>query len=239
MVTINKMKLSFIVPVLNEETTIKACLDSIVNELDKEDELIVVDNGSTDQTLTFIKQYENVKLLDSTGLTIAGSRNLGAREATGSVFVFIDADCILCEGYRRSLVETLADQKIHATGSRYGLPASPCWIERAWFSQQISEPAIVQCLDGGNLIIRKEAFAHISGFDDNLITDEDEDICLRLIENGYCIFEDQSVRVVHLGNPKTIYQFYRKITWHATSGVKVFNKAPIAPPHIIAPIPTA
>ena len=122
-----KIKISFIIPVLNGEEYLDLCLKHLENEVEKNDEIIVVDNGSSDNTIQIIEQHNNIILLDSTGLTIAGSRNLGAKKSSGNIFIFIDSDCLLCDGYRKNVIDTLNDSKIHATGSKCGLPNEPNW----------------------------------------------------------------------------------------------------------------
>ena len=73
---------------------------------------------------------------------------------------------------------------------------------------------------GGNFIIKKSAFEAVNGFDEKLITDEDTDIGIRLRKAGFKVIYAPQVRVIHLGNAKTIRQFVKKEYWHATSIVQ-------------------
>ena len=54
----NKLTLSIVIPVFNEQRYIKACLDSIAAQTVKPDEVIVVDNNSTDKTVQIAKKYK-------------------------------------------------------------------------------------------------------------------------------------------------------------------------------------
>lgn len=92
------MKLSFIIPLYNAEAYIADCLDSILNsDIDrKEYEIIVIDDGSKDNGLAVVRQYEqkhdNITVLvqENQGQSVA--RNYGIREAKGEYIWCIDSD---------------------------------------------------------------------------------------------------------------------------------------------------
>lgn len=90
-------KLSIIIPVYNTEKHLKKCFDSIVNQNNSEIEVIVVNDGSTDNSEVIIKEYTN-KYKDvftyykkgNTG--VADTRNFGIKKATGEYIMFLDSD---------------------------------------------------------------------------------------------------------------------------------------------------
>lgn len=90
-------KLSIIIPVYNTEKHLKKCFDSIVNQNNSEIEVIVVNDGSTDDSEVIIKEYTN-KYKDvftyykkgNTG--VADTRNFGIEKATGEYIMFLDSD---------------------------------------------------------------------------------------------------------------------------------------------------
>ncbi|MCQ2246334.1 MAG: glycosyltransferase [Bacteroidaceae bacterium] len=92
------MKLSFIIPLYNAEAYIGKCLDSILySDVDrKEYEVIVIDDGSTDNGLAIARQYEqqydNIKVLTQTNQGQSVARNYGIREAKGKYIWFVDSD---------------------------------------------------------------------------------------------------------------------------------------------------
>src|SRR3989304_3915286 len=92
------MRVSFIVPALNEEAFIGACLESIqaqqlppgVDDL----EILVVDNLSSDRTAA-IAERGGARVLHIPPKTVSASRNYGAAAASGELLAFVDADCQL------------------------------------------------------------------------------------------------------------------------------------------------
>lgn len=226
------MNISFVIPVLNGDKFIRKCLDSIVSEADDADEIIVVDNGSVDATIDIVKSYNDVTLLVEPGITVAAMRNKGVGISCAQLLAFIDADCVLCEGWRRQVNEVFTDEAVDASGSLYDIPENPGWIEKAWFSQKATEKSRARYINSGNLVVKKSVFSELNGFDEALVSDEDCDFGERLNKAGYFMLEDPDIRVVHLGNPKSLKDFYLKEAWHATSVLtlnssEIFNRPTI------------
>lgn len=89
-----KKLLSIIIPTYNNAEDVSNCIDSIVSQKHAENvEIIVINDGSTDNTLSVIKQYNSkVKLITQTNKGVSFSRNLGIKVAHGKYIWFIDAD---------------------------------------------------------------------------------------------------------------------------------------------------
>lgn len=213
------MNISFVIPVLNGDKYIQQCLESIFSEITEVDEVIVIDNGSTDRTVSIVESFENVELLIQPDITVAAMRNRGEALSRNMLLAFIDADCVLCEGWRRQVIDVFANGSVHAAGSLYDIPDNACWIEKAWFSQKVTEKAQAKYINSGNLVVWRAVFNALNGFDETLVSDEDCDFGERLNKAGYFMLEDPNIRVVHLGNPKSVKEFYVKETWHATSAL--------------------
>ncbi len=89
------MKFSVIVPIYNSEKYLKKCLDSLVNQTFKNIEIILVNDGSTDNSEDIIKQYlkdKRIIYLKKENGGQASARNLGLSKAKGDYISFIDSD---------------------------------------------------------------------------------------------------------------------------------------------------
>lgn len=87
------MKVSVIIPTYNREKTIKRCIDSIANQSIPPDEIIVVDDGSTDNTLEILNRfYPDIKIIKQNHKGAQAARNAGIRAAQGEYIAFLDSD---------------------------------------------------------------------------------------------------------------------------------------------------
>jgi len=87
---------SVIIPAYNSEKYISDTIDSVLNQTYKNLEIIVVDDGSTDNTEKVVKEklsnFSNFKFLKQCNLGSAEARNLGIRNSNGNYIAFLDAD---------------------------------------------------------------------------------------------------------------------------------------------------
>ena len=219
---------SIIIPMYNSEDYIEACIESIfsINYPQDKFEVIIVDNGSTDQSLEIVKRYP-VKVISCPEGNISKVRNVGATIAKGNIFAFVDSDCAVGNGWLSAAVEILSRPGVVATGSGYKLPQNATWIEKAWLYESKIEERLVKLIPCGNFIVNAVAFNEIGGFNESLITCEDADICERLINKGYQIVNSTRVESVHLRNPKTLPAFFRKEIWYGYSMIATLRNNPL------------
>lgn len=93
------MKLSIIVPIYNSEEFIEDCVKSILHQPFDDYELILVDDGSSDNSLTICKKYSNlpnVKVIHESNGGVSKARNTGIESAEGKYIYFVDSDDIMC-----------------------------------------------------------------------------------------------------------------------------------------------
>ena len=105
-------KVSVIIPAYNEEKYIKRCLDSAINQDLDDIEVIAINDGSTDNTLSIMREYEkkNVKIVDQNNHGAGYARNMGLLGAQGEYIQFLDADDYLQPG---------ALKKLYTLGKKY------------------------------------------------------------------------------------------------------------------------
>lgn len=207
------MKLSIIIPAKNEEKNIVRCLHALARQKSDSVEIIVVDNGSTDNTVALAKTIAD-KVFIKPEFSLSELRNFGAREASGTVFAFLDADCVVDRDWIAQIQRTLENQDIGCTGSTPEAPDDGTWVERVWssFRTRRKHRCFASWINSSNFIVRKELFAQVNGFNAALTTCEDVDIGMRLGKVCKILF-DPSIRVVHYGEPKTVKQFFFKEIW--------------------------
>ena len=116
------MKVSVIIPAYNEQASIAACLQSLQNQSFKDLEIIVVDDGSTDKTFDVLSKFKmqssKFKILDQNHEGAGMARNLGVKNATGKILVFVDADMVFDKEFIKKLTTPIMDGKTIGTFSK-------------------------------------------------------------------------------------------------------------------------
>ena len=88
--------ISVVIPCYNHGPYLKQAIESVLNQTYQNSEIIVVDDGSTDNTADICKSYPKIKYVHTNRLGLSGARNTGVRHSNGSFLVFLDADDYLC-----------------------------------------------------------------------------------------------------------------------------------------------
>lgn len=99
------LTLAIVIPVYNEERYLPACLDSIAGQITKADEVIVVDNNSTDRSAEIAKKYNFVKLLSEPKQGIVHARSRGYEAVKSDIIGRVDADVVLPKTWVASVKE--------------------------------------------------------------------------------------------------------------------------------------
>ena len=110
-------KVSIIIPVYNAYDKIDKCINSIINQTYKNLELILINDGSKDDSIKKLKEYEKkykiIRVIDKENEGVSKTRNLGIKEATGKYIMFIDNDDYIdndyVENYIKAIIENNSD----------------------------------------------------------------------------------------------------------------------------------
>lgn len=90
------MKVSVIIPVYNVEKYLRRCLDSVVNQTYKDIEVILVNDGSPDNSKEiceeYVAKYSNIQLINQKNAGLGAARNTGLQYITGDAVTFVDSD---------------------------------------------------------------------------------------------------------------------------------------------------
>lgn len=172
-------KISIIVPAYNAEKTISACLDSIFNQAFKNFEVIVVNDGSIDNTLKILDKYQNkIKIINQENRGAPVARNMGFEESRGEYVIFCDADIIL---KKEALEKMLKVLEINFNVS-YVYPSFKFGWKVFKLHEFDEEKLKKYPYIHTSALIRREYF---SGFDENLKKFQDWDLWLTMLEQGH------------------------------------------------------
>lgn len=115
--------ISVIVPVFNRQNTIRRCLDSIKNQTYKTLEIIVIDDGSIDQSYDICMEYaikdKRISVLRQINGGVSSARNTGLDHASGDIIVFVDSDDFILPSFFENLLNAFADKTIDIVVARF------------------------------------------------------------------------------------------------------------------------
>ena len=198
------MDISVIIPVYNGADTIAETLHSILAQtLDPTQaqvEILVVNDGSTDQTSTLVqnvmgqlpgqdKTYD-IKLIELDNGGVSRARNQGARLAKGRYLTFMDADDLWTTDKLEA--QFLALESNPEAGFVYSwvnsIDLDGNFFRRGGYFTMTGDPWVQSIVidvveSGSNVMIRRQAFEQVQGFDERLTHSEDWDLWIRLAEN--------------------------------------------------------
>lgn len=193
-------KVSVVIPTYNRADYIEETVNSVLNQTYKDFELIVVDDGSTDNTLEILEKYKNkIKVIAQKNSERAISRNTGVKNSSGEYIAFLDSDDIWIENKLEQQVEILDSKKdviltngiclrIDEKGNKTKIAKrqttghSGFIYEKLLFRNSIVSPTP---------LIRRNAFEQTEGFKCKYIPYEDWEMWIRLSLLGEFYFLDK------------------------------------------------
>ena len=184
-----KMCISAVIPVFNRPVQIKRAIGSVLAQTFRHVECIVVDDGSTDETPSILREFGNrIKVITTANRGVSAARNTGVENATGEYIAFLDSD----DEWRSEKIEK---QITYMTSQNYKVSQTDeTWIRNGKIANQTKKhiktagDIFLQSLDGcivslSTVIMEKTLFEKYRGFDENLAVCEDYDLWLRMSIN--------------------------------------------------------
>lgn len=201
------MKVSVIIPTFNRFNLISRAIDSVLSQTIKPFEIIVVDDGSSDNTSTFIKNnYKSVKLIKQNNLGVSKARNVGIKNSSGDWIALLDSDDEWKKNKLEVQIKSLSEYDYY----------SVCHTNEIWIRngirvnqkkrhQKYGGDIFDKCLDicrisPSSIIFKKNIIDEVGWFDEGLSICEDYDLWLRITANFKILFIDKPLVIKYGGH---------------------------------------
>lgn len=219
-------KVTLYVPCYNAEKYIAECLEGILKQTYPIDEILIIDDGSTDKTVEIASKYPVKIIKHEVNKGLAAARNTAFKNAKNEFVASLDVDCFPEPDWLEKLMENFTDENIAGVGGKliekYTDTIADKWravhMKQNWGDERIVNPDF---LFGSNNVYRKKAVEDVGYFNERYRTNyEDVDLCSRI--KGSLIYEPRAI-VKHLRRD-TIFSIIKAYwRWHYSEhGVRSF-----------------
>lgn len=199
------MNVSVIIPAYNASATLREALLALTQQdIQGSLEVIVVDDGSLDNTREIVQQFATVKYLSQENAGPAAARNLGASVAQGDFLCFTDSDCIPRRDWVRKLLQGFHEPNIAVVCGSYGIAnpskrLSRCIQEEILYRHRYLMTDYPKVFGSYNFCMRTKVFRELKGFNAlyRRASGEDNDLSYRLIARGQKIYFERNAIVNH------------------------------------------
>jgi len=224
------MKNAIIVTVFNEDKTVGELIDSILIQTKTPDEVVIVDGGSKDQTVSSIRyRVSGIKTPKFKVFVKKGNRSVGRNEAIrrcgADIIVITDAGCILDKNWFKNITKPLLEKNVDVVAGYYKAKSESVF-------QKCLAPYVLVMpdrVDSSNFLpatrsmaIRKSVWKKVGGFNEKLSNNEDYEFARRISNKGFDIKFERNAFVSWI--PRTnLFQafnmFYRFALGDSESGI--------------------
>jgi cellulose synthase/poly-beta-1,6-N-acetylglucosamine synthase-like glycosyltransferase len=225
--------ISVIIPAYNAASTIRDTIEALLNQNYPKNkyEIIVVDDGSKDDTIKIVKSYKKVRLIQQKHKGPAAARNLGAKKARGSILLFTDSDCIPSKNWIRDMIEPLKNSEIVGVSGTYktlnkeSIVARFVGYEIERNHEMMKKQKYIDFIGSYSAAYRKEIFLKFGGFDESfpIASGEDPELSFRISKAGYKMVFQPKAYVYHR-HPDTLKKFLRQQFWRGYWRVLLYKK---------------
>ena len=211
-----KKKVSVIIPTLNRRELIKRALDSVFSQTYPIYEIIVIDNGSTDNTVPMLyENYPSVQILREKRLGVSFARNTGIRSAKGDWLALLDSD----DAWFEKKVERQLDSYSTMGKDLRLIHTSEIWYKDGKLLNQkkqhkklggdiFRECVRLCCVSPSSSLIRRDVFFFFFYFDEKLPACDDYDFWLRLSSHEEVLFVDEPLTIKYGGHKDQLSKKY-------------------------------
>jgi glycosyltransferase involved in cell wall biosynthesis len=190
----NAPKVSIIVCSYNGAPTLRGCMEALEKTKYPHYQIILVDDGSKDNTQEIMKDFPNVLNIKQPNQGLSAARNNGYRAANGQIIAYTDSDCMPDEDWIYHITQTLLKSGFAAAGGPNISPPAINWIQAAVAAAPGSPSHVLlndteaEHVPGCNIACHRWALDLINGFDTRYRkAGDDVDLCWRLMQQGHKI----------------------------------------------------
>ncbi len=208
---------SVIIPTFNGGSRIGNCLTALLPQTElRKAEILVVNDGSTDNTVDVVLRYPSVRLVNQANGGPAKARNRGAAEASGNMILFTDDDCVPTPGWLDAMLAPFEDPQIVATKGAYrtrqkSLVARFVQIEYEDRYRLMVAFPLIDFVDTYSAAFRRDRFLEMGGYDTSfpVACAEDVELSYRMSARSWKMKFVPEAIVYHT-HPDTLATYLRK-----------------------------
>ncbi|NNJ09095.1 glycosyltransferase [Chloroflexales bacterium ZM16-3] len=236
------MQLSVIVPTYNAGQLLAEQLEALSHERwEKPWELIIADNGSTDETRALVESYQaripGLRFVEAAGRRgAAHARNVGVSVARGQTLAFVDADDVIAPGWVAVIGAAIEAHSFVA--SRFDIARlNPEWVVRSRPNtqgqslQKLNYPPYLPHAGGSGMGVRRDIFMAVGGFDEEMRYLQDTDFCIRVQLAGTPLVfaADALVHMRYRDTPQNMFRQARRFARYNVRLARKYRPAPAGP----------
>jgi len=224
------MLVSIVLPAYNEEETIENCLESLIRQSYEQKEIIVVNDGSTDNTQEIIDRIKHkqsiVNLINIEHSGRSHARNEGLRISSGELVLFAEADAKYHPDYLTRAAGSFKDPLINGVlveGEVWGRETLISRCMQAEVKLRNADLRSGRAIPKSAWVYRRDALTTLGGFDENLEAGEDRDLGIRLRDAGHTIRWVEGVSW-WFKSPETLSDLLARSLWFGKEEIQGFYK---------------
>ena len=214
---VNSLSASIIIPTFNGSSRITNCLNALAPQIVERDiEILVVDDGSTDKTAEVVASYPGVRLIRQKNAGPAAARNRGAREARGKILLFTDDDCVPMPNWLDAMFGCFRDSEVVGAKGIYrtrqrSIAARFVQMEYEDKYRLMANLPTIDFIDTYSAGFIRDRFQEMEGYDTSfpVACAEDIELSYRMSALGWKMkFAPQAI--VYHTHPNTVSSYLKK-----------------------------